>query len=426
VSADGILTVSFRLDKDHMRRFNFSSPVPHTVYQIYVGLGPDEFKAKDIPDGNNPRSHDNADNVARDIMKKIRHTLTVHPERFGSVNRGGLAIVQSASYDPVKGIFTCHLTDWQKGADDLARPKHGLADGGTTDLIIYEMQQEAADLSQAKLHLEIMVFADVDPDDIDMTTKMNSFVEDICEARNTSRQVKGWSMENWRGDWKWLKHVLEPVYPGRVAYEEYGDGDVTVLDVLAILNLFRLYYNGKKAPTVSYSSKGRMLTAFQDSRESFEMLSSVIVQILDLHDYIYSTFNTTYAAGSKRSFRRYVDAVRGTKLFQEHNPPRPLVFGPYTAELEVDKGFLFPVVAAFRALLDFDDGKVQWFTDPKPFWDAHGDQLMEQLVEAMGTHQKDPQSVGKDSNVYRYLWGTVHTIRQDEEMKRLRAQLAQR
>jgi hypothetical protein len=384
-----------------------------------------DFVGKSIPDGNNPRSHEEPDNVARDIMKKIRHTLLTNPERFGGVNRGGLAIVQNASYDPEKEVFTCHLTDWQKGEanGDVVRPMHGLADGGTTDLVVYELQQEGCveELSKANLHLEVMVFADADDKEA-----VYEFVAEICEARNTSRQVKGWSMSNWRGAWDWLKQALDATFPGKIAYEEYASGEVTVMDVLAVLNLFRSYYNGKKAPTVSYSSKGRMQSLFEDSCDSFKALKDVAVQILELHDYVYSTFNTVYAGDSKRSFRRYVDAVRGTKLFREYNPPKPLVFSSHSAELEVDKGLLFPVLAAFRALLDFDGDTVKWFIEPKAFWDAHGPEMMEQLVDAMGQHQKNPQSVGKDANVYRYLWGTVHTIRQDEEMNRLRAQLAKR
>ena len=100
-----------------------------------------------------------------------------------------------------------------------------------------------------------------------------------------------------------------------------------------------------------------------------------------------------------------------------------MIFGQYTAELEVDRGLLYPVVSAFRALLD-SNGTARWFMDPKQFWTDHGPKVMEQLMDALDGHRKNPQSVGKDPNVYRLLYGTVRSIRMDEELKRLRAKLA--
>jgi len=419
--SDGTLTVSFPVAKERIRRFNFDEPVCHTVYKLYVSLA--EFKGKSIPEGNNPRSHEDPNNVAKNIMREIKDTLLRNPDQFGTVNRGGLVIAQSASYNPKDQMLALHLTDWKKRKvkGETIRPRHGLADGGTTDLVIHRLQQEGYDLSEANLPLEIMVFGEHDdPDKGDIS----EFIQRICEARNTSRQVSGWSMAEWRGDWNWLKEVLDPIFPNKIAYNEYGSGEVTVLDILAILNLFRSVYDGKKVPTISYSSKGRMMSKFKDNSPSFKALKGVVLQILNLHDYIYSTFNKAYAGGTKKSLRRYQED--GTRLFHEYDSPRDLTFSHYKAKLEIDKGLLFPVLAAFQALLDFDGESVEWFTEPKAFWDEHGTTLLEQLVDAMMQHKKNPQSVGKDANVYRYLWGTVHSIRRDEEMKRLKAELAKK
>ena len=41
--------------------------------------------------------------------------------------------------------------------------------------------------------------------------------------------------------------------------------------------------------------------------------------------------------------------------------------------------------------------------DPKQFWTDHGPKVMEQLMDALDGHRKNPQSVGKDPNVYRLL-----------------------
>ena len=248
----------------------------------------------------------------------------------------------------------------------------------------------------------------------------------MCEARNTSKQVTPWTIADLRGEWNWLRQQLENHWPGKVAYHEFeiANTETTILDVIAILNLFHPYYSENKVPTSSYSSKGSMFKVYEAREAGFKALGPVVSDILELHDFVYANFNAAHKTeGSKKSLRRYKDGVEGTKLFREFTPPKPMIFGQYTAELEVDRGLLYPVVSAFRALLD-SNGTARWFMDPKQFWTDHGPKVMEQLMDALDGHRKNPQSVGKDPNVYRLLYGTVRSIRMDEELKRLRAKLA--
>ena len=423
------LQVSIPVSKDSVRTLKFETPIPHRVIHLYPKLS--DYQARKFPDRNNPRSHDSESLVSSRISKEIKRTLEQDPESFKLRNKGGLVIAQSYSYDDREKIATVELIDHEIRYDDEGneiRPLHGLADGGTTDKIIFELQnsdQYNDVLDKAQWHLEIVVFDDK-TDDFDDPVKRETLSQ-ISWARNTSQQVKGWSFKDLQGDWNWLKKVLDATYSkDLVAYEEYSGGKVTVLDILSILNLFRSYYSGSKAPTSSYSSKGTMLNKYEKSGKEFKVLTPVLIDILELHDYIYSRFDAAYKQGApKRGLRRY--AKEGEKVFVEHNPPIELNFSDNTSSLEIPRGLLFPVLASFRALLNFPDDQsdVNWFTDPKVFWDNHGTNLIERLITALVSHKHNPQTCGKDSNLYRNLYDAVNSIRRDEEMLKLEKMIKQ-
>ena len=422
------LQISFSVDKGSIRTFKFQTPIPHEVRHIYPTLT--AYQARKIPDHNNPRSHDSDDLVKTRISRKIRETIEKEPGNFKLRNKGGLIIAHNFNYDDETGIATIELLDHEvrySEEKDEIRPLHGLADGGTTDRIIYEMQQANkfnAALEKAQWHLEVVVFNDNSKDE-DFESKKREVITDMSEARNTSQQVKGWSINDLKGDWNWLKKVLNEHYDDEfVAYDEYAKGKITVLDILAILNLFHPYYVGSKAPTSSYSSKGTMLKKFENRDKGFVSLTPVLLDLLELHDYVYSTFNDTYAKlGTKKSLRRY--AKEGDKVFEELEPPRKLLFSNHEADLEVHKGLLFPILASFRALLDFSENNpTAWFTEPKAFWDEHGPGLINRLLDTLIQYKNNPQTCGKDPNLYRNLYDAVESIRSKEEVQRLKERLS--
>lgn len=419
------LVVSFPVAKEAIRTFRFDSPLPHRVYHVYPSLS--DYKARQIPDKNNPRSHDSEDLILSKTSKEIRETLEKEPDSFRLRNKGGLVIADKFSYDDQNRLANIVLSDFdtRKSEDgDEIRPLHGLADGGTTDRIIYEVQQSgqyAAALSKAQWHLEIVVFDGTSADEVDKKDVLTK----ISKARNTSQQVRGWSFQDLRGDWNWLKKELDSHYPNLIAYEEYADGEVTVLDILAILNLFHPYYVEGKAPTASYASKGTMLSRFTRYGEGFKSLAPVTHDILELYDYVFSRFNEAYGKlGTAKSLRRY--AKEGDKTFAEIEPPKKLLFSDNTASLDIHKGLLFPVLASFRALLEFPEngGVVRWFMPPEEFWDKHGSDLVGRGLDTLVQYKHNPQTCGKDPNLYRNLFDAVRTIRQSEEIARLKERLS--
>jgi hypothetical protein len=434
--------VSFRISKDSIRRVHFSEPVKHEVVHLYPNLL--DYRGKSIPDGNNPRSHDEF-LLTSAVAKSIRNTLVEHPEEFKAINRGLLVVAKNAHFDDARQEFTITLTDWERGfVEGITEiPKHGLADGGTTDQVIADMQKEGeslvdsedkdewlAGLRKAQIHMEVLVFDETEEDDIaDAITR-------ICQGRNTSQQVKSWSIADFEGNWDWLKNILNARYPEQIAFEENSKAKckATVLDVLAILNLFHPYYQGNKSPTSSYSSKGSIQKLYETRQAGFVQLEPVVVSILELHDYIYANFQKAYRGeigdeseeATKKSLKRY-RSKDGKEVFKQHKAPKPLNFTDLATHLKVEPGMLFPVLAAFRALLQTNgDGKLKWFCDPKEFWDKNGCELMERLMDSFTQHKNNFNVLGRDANVYRFLYEAVQSKRDHEELSKLRAQIAKK
>src|SRR5262249_3058057 len=134
-------------------------------------------------------------------------------------------------------------------------------------------------------------------------------IERLVQGRNTSRQVKPWTIADFRGSFDWIKEILnadESSFKGKIGYEENDRAAVNILEVLAILTLFHPMYDGKrKAPTIAYSSKGRMDKRLTDENAApgYKGLGSILTDILQLHDYVYANFHA-----------KYLEAIPGGKL----------------------------------------------------------------------------------------------------------------
>ena len=70
----------------------------------------------------------------------------------------------------------------------------------------------------------------------------------LVSGRNTSRQVKSWSLADFDGTFDWIRDVLDRKngpFAGRIGYEENAGKEVTILDVLSYLTLFHQEFDAK-------------------------------------------------------------------------------------------------------------------------------------------------------------------------------------
>ncbi len=402
-------TIRISVDKDHYRRISVEDDV--SVYHLYPTLS--DWIGRQSPDEVNPRSHAD-DSLTGSVPKAIQQTIEESPTDFYLANRGETILAESVTFDPQKQVVEILLTDCY---GDTAQ--QGVADGGTTDAVIARVQagiakefevesfshltqaQIPAYMKTARVHLEIIV-----------GLKDRERISRLVQGRNTSRQVTSWSMADFKGHFEWIKKSLEDKkseFKGRIGYEENASASVTVLDILAILTLFHPEYNEKgKAPTVAYSSKGRMDKRLVDEKTAsgYAVLSEILPDILKLHDHVYSKFHEKY----KESNPAGKLGRRGKtedRIFPNGKKVLPLT-GVESSHV-IPSGVLFPLLASLRALVAFpaeknEHAKAQWKADPFEFFDAHGAELVENLISQLENLQNNPQTMGKAKTVYTGLF----------------------
>lgn len=417
IESASLKIVKFAVDKHHIRAMEVEPGVK--VYHLYPTLS--AWFGREIPDSVNPRSHDDKAIATGSVPKAIEQTLRESPEDFYLANRGGTILADALHYDPDKQVVEIHLTDFE-GED----ARQGMADGATTDAVIARVQRDVATglgvdsfknlspdqipsfLHKARIHLEVIV----DLEDRDR-------IRQLVQGRNTSKQVKTWTIADFKGDFRWIKDVLEAPssrFKGRVGYEENAGLPVNILEVLAILTLFhRDYDQNNKAPTVAYSSKGRMDVRLTDPEVApgYRALAPILGDILTLHDYIYATFGDAYkrAVPGGRLGRR---GPTDNRIIPSVTKTLPLT-GKQSKYI-VPSGVLYPILASLRALVSYDNqGNAYWRVDPFKFYDKYGHILMENLIEYLNQAQNNPQTLGKSKIAYTGLYNQAKLLLTEAE-----------
>lgn len=401
------IRVAFPIDKECIRKFVLKDDGKDIViYHLYPLLS--DWQGKTLPDEVNPRSHDEQA-LKSGVAHKIETTIIESPEDFYLANRGATILAQDLKYDPDKGVVELYATD---------EMLHGIADGATTDAVLGKVQRDIKageakkesgeslgldSLRRGRIHLEVI---------LGLISKER--IDAMVEGRNTSRQVTPWSMSDFKGAFDWISDILEtPSSPfrGKVGYEENAGKQITVLDILSLLTLFHSAYDEKrKAPTVAYSSKGRMDARLNDPKllPGYKALAPLMQDILNLHDIVYVGFENAYKEA--RNGKARLGKREGVEK-KDHNLPLTGVLAHYV----IPSGLTFPLLAALRALVGYDKtGKAYWKSDAVRFFEKYGGELVATLIEQLEMLGGNPNTAGKKKPVYTALHDRARLLLSDE------------
>lgn len=389
---------------------------PIEVYHLYPLLS--EWAGRIIPDDVNPRSHD-PECLKSPVAKKIENTIFEKPENFFLANRGSTLIVESLNYDTRTGMVELTIIDPEN---------QGLADGATTDAVISKVQtaltreilenknaeyrelleevRKTKDesripeiLRNGRVHLEVYV---------GLTDRMQ--MADLVEGRNTSRQVKGWSMANFKGQFDEIISVIESAnspFKGKIGYEENSSQEVNILDVLSTLTVFHRQFDGKDengqemAPVVAYANKGRMDARLNDTelRKGYLALTPIILDALKMKEYIKANMENAYL----KAFG--VNARFGSRdgISPRHDNPVVLPLTGLQVNYVIPDAYIFPLLAAHRALVVYKGEKAFWRIDPFVFFDKYGPELVSELMAHVKDSGNSANAAGKRKLVYTAL-----------------------
>ncbi|MBL8031784.1 MAG: AIPR family protein [Candidatus Doudnabacteria bacterium] len=333
----------------------------------------------------NPREATETSGVA----KKIRESLVAQPEAFVFKNRGLTLIANSVKFD----------TDTAKLTLEMSDPSiHGLLDGGHTYKVVRSelanSENSGENLKGAFLRIDLLEgFSDLDE------------VVDIVEARNRSAQVKDQSLEELRNHFEVIKDVLKSeAYSDRIAYKELelldesdAKKDIDIKEILSYLVCFDAeQFTDSKHPIIAYSGKARALKHYVANRDRLEKYTTLLPKILQLVDTIKLELPKAYNAGGGKFGR-----LTGVLSAKDKLP-----FIGATSEFQTPAGFIYPVLASFRALVGVHGKTCTWKSDPVTFFLEYKSLLAEAIGE-QAIEFRNPNKLGKDNATWRLCYALI-------------------
>jgi hypothetical protein len=369
-----------------------ASPYEDSGAKTYVAV----VNIKDIPEAFEDWRKINVRDAKTysNVSKSIRSTLKDDPSSFFFRNRGITLIVGSAEFDNQKNIVELEF---------INPDQNGLLDGGHTYSVIMEYLSGLADDEVVGLNafVKIEIIEGITDEEL---------ITNIVEARNTSTQVKEQSLEELRKSYEAIHSILdnEP-YGKRIAYKEYEIGedgipkDIDIKEILSYLVCFDVdSFDSKKHPIKAYSTKASVIEHFKQNKQSMEKFIPLIPRILELRDHIY--LNLPFAYNKVGRF----GLLKG--VIWTENKPRmeneALVFINQESEYRIPSGFIYPVLAAFRNLVEVENNRCHWKCDPISFFDD----LAEELASTVGKQAmefKNPNKLGKDEATWKMCYQAV-------------------
>jgi hypothetical protein len=341
------------------------------------------------------------------VARKISETLHDDPDSFFFKNRGMTIIVDKATYDNKKNVVEIEVSD---------KKRNGLLDGGHTFKVIREYLENITEdeLVEIKAFVKIEILEGV---------KDYESVVGIVEARNTSTQVKEQSIQELLQKYELVKDVLKnESYANRIAYKEFelteeADGekkakDIDIREILSYLMCFDVEsYDNNAHPIKAYSTRSSVLDYFRsnENEKRIKKYIPLLPQVLELRDVIYLELPEAYnKIGGK------FGALTGVSELSNKKKNKTLL--PFTEKESsyiIPSGFIYPILASFRNLINCDEKKCTWKADPIKFFREYKEQLAERVGE-QAKEFRNPNKLGKD----KATWGRCYDLIQLEVLKR--------
>jgi hypothetical protein len=331
------------------------------------------------------------------VPRAIRKGFQEYAELFLFMNRGLVLSVDSVSYDQKASTMTLNFSD-----PNL----HGLLDGGHT----YNIVRDAAEGSHDKpRYVKLEILEGFETEDITQ----------VVDARNTSNQVADESLMNLVGEFNDLKSALQSApYFNRIAFKEFeydSQGNpkpIDVREVVAILTAFdRQNFSDTSHPINTYRSKSACLKHFKENLPAYKKIYPLAQQLLELFDQIQLKLPELY-----NRVRGQTGGVSGGKFgkltgvaYRDGKPVSDLYFLGVSSKYGVPAGFVYPILGAFRALLEDKNGKYNWADGLDPVKMLDGD-LGLKLADTIGNfalEAQNPSKTGKSPLVWQACYQSV-------------------
>jgi hypothetical protein len=329
------------------------------------------------------------------VPKAILETLRESPEEMALKNVGIYILADTVEHTRGRGgvgLLTVTLTD---------QDRHGIVNGGHTFAAIREAIDTAEDdgqmatLSQAFVRLHVLQGIP------------ESMVAEMAEGLNRSKQVQDPSLENLRGHFDAIKQVMAQ-HAGHqaIAYHEGGEGDVYIAEILSLIEIFNIErYPKDEHPYGLYAHQARGVHEFAEDFEAnpspAQLVISRLPEILQLADMIRR--DAPEEAKDRVGFQIGRMKVGEGKKTRVASSEVTLHFLGETTKYRLPNGWLYPMLAAFRAnvVWDLRKAKFEWRVPNEEILANCLADLVSVCVNEHRNNNQKPEWVGKRDSAYR-------------------------
>ncbi len=332
------------------------------------------------------------------VPNAILKTLRENPEEMALKNVGIYILADSVEHARAKGgagLVTITLTDHQR---------QGIVNGGHTFAAIREVVEEVVETA----------------DDDKMTALQQAFVRlhllqgiphdmvaEIAYGLNRSKQVQDPSLENLKGHFDEIKKVMTGhVGHDAIAYHEGADGDVDIAELLALIEMFNLErYQKDEHPYGLYAHQSRAVSEFAKDFGADPSPARLVIkrlpEILMLADMIRR--DAPPVAKGQCDFQIGRVKLGEGKKGRVASTDAHLYFLGERSKYRLPNGWLYPILAAFRANVVWDLKKSQfdWRVPNEEILTRCLPDLVSVCVNEHRNNNQKPEWVGKRDSAYR-------------------------
>lgn len=339
------------------------------------------------------------------ITKRISESLMTNDGRFHLLNRGITLSVESVEFDNKRDLLTLNIPE-----GDV----YGVIDGGHTYKalttvvnslrIAASVEEESGVLIDQYVHIEVL-------------EGIEGHLADIADARNFSLQLKDWTLANYNHEFDWFLAALGDDYKEYIrVVENDEEKPVRILDLVQVMcSMNPILFPRSKPPVAAYNSAGKCLEYFTAAGDvnHFRKLDGVCRDIIRLNDYVRFNWKKKYNVEDESGKRGRLGGRTEVQKRKRNRMTFTTFYfldpakGPVKGEFPIEKGLSIPVLSSLRALLEEHDGKFRWAINPFTFFDEHGTELVKIVMDASEMKGGDPHSVGRDPQLYSYLYLVV-------------------
>jgi hypothetical protein len=358
-----------------------------------------------LPLGSNPREQNTNKQVYRDVAASLCNEDGASNAFLGK-NLGIYACAQKV--EKAAGKESEYTLTFGEG-DSVLEGLDGILNGGHTAQIIWDSQAEIRQMKAEGQEIAQFVRLYV------RQGYPRAVLAEMAGTLNTTVQVQDFSLAEHQDKFEWIHEAISGrPYEKDIAFKENVNAPFYVTDVLSMLALFDTieYPNdGGSHPTGAYREKSLVLKRYLAHPEQFQRLEPLLNDILMLRD--------TIAREGKDKYNEYFlsdpnrKRGRGADLEWVDKRERGVYAFPFieeTGQYRLNRAAIYPVLAAFRWMVDGDPSEAGWkggFDAVLDVWKEAGPEMMKMTQDTSLENGRKTLAIGKSTTHYNALHSAV-------------------